>query len=126
ARWGRRNRPDAETVCAGTIRAARTRSPRRRSNRATCPAAAAPRRCCGCAARRGNAACAGSASRRRLAEQGERARVAVQERGAPHWTDLAVAEKPAERHRTDFRTEQVAVVVGPAEEMRAASQTREE
>ena len=47
----------------------------------------------------------------------------MEERGAAHRADLAVAEEPAKRHVTQLVAEQVGVVVGLAVEVFAPAQT---
>src|SRR5262249_27669180 len=59
-------------------------------------------------------------------EQRKRAGVPVEERGPSDLADLAIAEEPADRDVAHMLLEQPAVVVGLAEQVRAAPQTREQ
>src|SRR6185295_14299525 len=60
------------------------------------------------------------------AEDPEGARVSVQERLPLHRSDLAVAEEAAHRDVAQVPAKQIAVVVRPAVEVRAAAEAREE
>ena len=75
-------------------------------------------------AARSRRACSGCRAAR--SEQAEGAGVAVQERGAVHRTDLAVAEEAAERDVAGVPAERVRVVIRLAVEMLAAPEAGEE